>query len=217
MNLKETNIRLIQASLGRSGSTVLSNILQGLFYPTKPLAFRMFRKQQKIIDALSDNFVIKTHHRNAADVINQACGNTYEYWIISSSRDSKIYQCAHSNFISFEYEQLLETETNSVEIIVDTVAQKLKAVLPHSITHHMDVNGSINRIKEMNTFYETIKTQRFGYFDNFYCIHGKHRRTTYFASLSDNSVVVNIMSPGISKADRKNKKKKEFMRNKPVQ
>jgi len=205
MNLKETNIRLIQASIGRSGSTVLSNILQGFFYPTEPLAFISFSKQKNITDALSDNFLIKTHCRTAADAINEACGNTYEYWIISSNRDLKQYQCAHSNFISFDYEQLLETETNSIEMIVNTVAQKLKAVLPHSITQHMDVNTSINRIKEMNTFYETVKTQPFEYFDKFYCIHGKHRRTTYTAVLADNSVVVNTILQQVPKANMKNK------------
>ena len=183
MNLiTETNVRLIQASWPRTGSTVLSNILQGLFYPTEPLTFDRFKTKLNVKKLLSNSIVIKTHNKRVTKVINECCGNTYEYWIISSNRSQKIYQCDHSNFISFEYDQLLETETNPIEMIVNTVVQKLKTVLPIVITDQMDVNGSINRIKEMNVFYEKIKKESFKYFDTFYCIHGHHRnRTKYFA------------------------------------
>ena len=186
MNLiTETNVRLIQASWGRTGSTVLSNILQGLFYATEPLTFGRFREERDVKKLLLNSFVIKTHNKRVTELINEYCGNTYEYWIISSNRGWKIYQCDHSNFISFEYEQLLETETNPIEMIVDNVVQKLKETLPRSIADQMDVNGSINRIKNMNTFYETVKDRTFKYSDRFYGIHGHHRsRTKYFASKS---------------------------------
>ena len=186
MNLiKETNIRLIQAAVGRTGSTVLSNILQGLFYPTEPLKYGRFKDERDVRMLLSKYFVIKTHSRNVTELINEIYGDTYEYWIISSNRNDRIYRCTHPNFISFEYEELLETETLSIEMIVNMVAQKLKIVLPVVITDQMDVNGSIDRIKEMNAFYEKIKNEPFKYSDTFFRIHGHHRtKKQYFASRS---------------------------------
>jgi len=183
--ITETNVRLIQVSFPRTGSTVLSNILQGLFYPTEPLRYGHFTTKLNVKKLLSNSFVIKTHNRLVTELINEYCGNTYEYWIISSNRSGKIFRCNHSNFISFDYDQLLETETNPIEMIVNMVAQKIKTVLPVVITDQMDVNGSINRIKEMNAFYEKIKNEPFKYSDLFYRIHGHHRnRKQYLASQS---------------------------------
>jgi len=193
MNLTETNIRLIQASLMHTGSTLLSNLLKGLFeYETKiEFCTFSFNNKKEIKRSFLKSFVLKTHAEHIPPAINNACGNAYKYWIISSNRDNKIYRCNHPNFISFEYEQLLETTTNSIETIVNTVAQKLKTALPTIITDEMDINASIQRIKTMNTLYEKIKNQPFKFTDwpnlnskevrrlrsmaMFYEIHGHHR------------------------------------------
>ena len=108
--------------------------------------------KQKVTKAFLNSFVIKTHKQDVDEIINNYYGNTFDYWIISSNRGDKIYSCKHPNRISFEYEQLVETTTNSIETIVNTVAQKLKTALPNNITNQMDINASIQRIKTMNTF-----------------------------------------------------------------
>ena len=172
--LEETNVRIIQASLNRTGSTILSNILQGLFYPKEPLMSSGFRKNRDSRSVLSMNFVIKTHNEHLQEVM-KICGHTYNYWVISSNRGDKRYQCNHPNFISFEYEQLLESTSNPINTIVNTVAEKLKVELPQFVTDYMDINGSITRIKEMNAFYETIKTESFHFNDRFYRLHGHHK------------------------------------------
>jgi hypothetical protein len=74
----------------------------------------------------------------------------------------------------------LETEDNPLENIASFVYKKLKYFLPKEVMPStLDkaiISNMVNRIKNMNKFYETIKHKDFSYYDDFYGIHGHHRR-----------------------------------------
>jgi hypothetical protein len=76
----------------------------------------------------------------------------------------------------FNYNELLETETYSVEDIINNAYDKLRSFLPDDI--ELNKQDAIERIHKMNKVYEEIKDMPRSYIDHFYELHGSHR-TTY--------------------------------------
>lgn len=158
-------MKIIQASYPRSGSTVLTNILYGLFEPGKPV----------ICGAISTkSMLVKTHELNIKRWVNFP-----EVFIICSERDKKYpeYYYSTKNVLIIKYEELLETENQTIEIIVNNLYDKLRSFLPDKLfTDKLAmVNNAVIRIKEMNALYEKIKHLKFSYHDSFFHIHGSHR------------------------------------------
>lgn len=193
--IKKQKIVLIQLSPPRTGSTVLINILYGLLYYDKYVKFdneffnlleddKISKENKKDFEDkyLSEDInIIKTHCLNI-DLINKYFNNKniYKIYFICSERDDKKIDekyYINKNVIIFDYDDLLETEDYTTEMIVKNVKSKLI----NNITElnlkniNLDENDAINRIKNMNTLYEYIMYKPFTYYSNFFHLHGSHR------------------------------------------
>jgi len=100
------------------------------------------------------------------------------YFVCSERGDKVIDEKYHhyKNVLIFNYDELLETETYSVEDIVTNAYNKLIGVLPGDI--ELNKQDAVERIQKMNLVYEEIKNKPFSYADDFYQLHGSHRTTT---------------------------------------
>ena len=139
MNLKQSNIRIIQTSHTHTGSTVLANVLQGYFYFSDPIKFQYHN--------FKDFFVYKTHNTNIKNIIKM--NPEYDLYFISSARAERRIKREHPRLLQIEYEELLETSTNTLETIANNVALKVKAFCP-IIAQYINIENGILRIQEMN-------------------------------------------------------------------
>lgn len=175
----DSSNRIIQSSPGRTGSTLLTNILYGLFYDNHSV----FYSTNITTDDLKKNFIIKTHQINI-DYLMCQYAHTYDILFVCSERP-KINQIIdekyklYNNVIVFQYEDLLETETNSIKNIVNKVYEKLQNKLNSNISRYMNIDNSIKRIKDMNNLYQIISTKSFDYYDAYFHIHGSHRNRNH--------------------------------------
>jgi len=182
-------IMIVQSSPISTGSTVLVNILNGLICSKRPIYFDygffdFLEKKQinlnnfKIFEKdflLNDVNIVKTHNLNL-EVISKTFSKKYDIYFVCSERDkskidAKYY--SHKNVVIINYDDLLETDENTVENIVDHVKRKLYPVLPKTV--ELNEQDAITRIKNMNSLYEFIKEKPFTFVDKFYHLHGSHR------------------------------------------
>lgn len=167
---------IVQTSPYHTASTLLVNAIYGLI---------PFFKRHRIVtgeekDALrymKNNLLIyKTHDLDLEKNQNDLTKNNFISYFVSSERPEKGYLFPDKyrnweNVIIFDYDELNETEENTIENIVDNLIKKLKHIFPFEL----DREGCITRIKEMNERYSIIKNVSFRYIDPFYEIHGSHR------------------------------------------
>ena len=78
----------------------------------------------------------------------------------------------YNNIIIFDFNELNQTNNNSLIKIVDNIYAKLKNVLNDV---KLDKEKCIERIKLMNSRYEEIKNEEFIYVHEFFQLHGSHR------------------------------------------
>lgn len=126
--------------------------------------------------------ILKYHHTNIDAFIN-LYSKDYELYFICSEReeinktmDKKFHN--YRNVLIFKYEELLETETYTVEDIVNHCYDKIKKLLPQHI--RLDKEKSTKRVKIMNELCEGIKDRDFSYYDHYYHIHGSHRGREHY-------------------------------------
>lgn len=171
-----SKVRVIQSSGGRTGSTLLTNILYGLFCYDQPF----FYSQKNITqDQLKNNFIIKTHNTNFDSITKN--NSVYSLFFVCSERPEISEKINHkyknrTNVILFDYySELLEKINFSIEKIVSNIVTKLKEKIPEDIMKFSNKELAIRRVLEMNQFYETIKDMPFSYHDDYYGIHGSHK------------------------------------------
>ena len=189
--MKLEDINIYQLSQPRTGSTLLLNILYGLLYPLdEPCSnYKIIKSHnfgvENIIDACVNKKGETLRYHLKHDDVREMVKNEKNYIICSQRTEDKDQPVLHPstgpgygwvtnpNVIIIDYENLLETESNSVADIVNHVANKLKNTLPKDI--EINVENGIKRIENMNEFYKTIKHLPFSYVENFYFLHGHHR------------------------------------------
>lgn len=194
MNLNTvSNIRILQASHVHTGSTVLFNILQGFFCPLEPCQPAFCFLENNLGKLFTQFFVIKTHCTNIRRIIK--LNPEFDLFFITSSREGhKAINLSHPRLLTINYEELLETSTNSVENIVKNVAVKCCCFLPSILTEHIDINASINRVKNMNGYYKEIQNKPFEIIDNMYGLHGSHKNRKTRIDLDESQIsVVNFI------------------------
>jgi hypothetical protein len=173
-----TNERIVQTSCIRTGSTLLYNVLQGFFYPEENYHYigrlaKFFTNRLPFDRA----FVLKTHNTNIESMIK--FNPNYDLYFVTSSREGfgKI-DLKHPRLLEIKYEELVQTDTNSVENIVENIAAKCRVFLPPFLVENMDINASIDRVVRMNKRVEEIKDKPFRFCDKMYGVHGSHRNRT---------------------------------------
>lgn len=171
-------IRIIQCSHPGSGSTVLSNLLMAYFQPYEKLAWMGKAHYDKNI--LHNNIVVKTHHKKLEEW-NQIFDNKYELFFIISDRndyDWSEYK-DYKNILFIKYNEILETDSNTLSIISNNIFKKCEKLLPNNFMiynrSNISIQNGINRINNMNKRYSVIKDKPFEFVDEYYQIHGSHR------------------------------------------
>jgi hypothetical protein len=173
-------IKIIQVSVPRTGSTVLYNVLLGLF-EKKDKEFIGIDKYNFLnnIHEKDENFIFKSHDLNI-DTFIKKYGNKYDLYFISTERDNKTIDKKFHNYknvIIINYNNLLETKENTIENIVHNIFNNIKHLFEGRLNY--SIENAVTRIKEMNLYYETIKDKPFTFHDNIYSIHGHHRTKKY--------------------------------------
>jgi hypothetical protein len=166
---------IIQTSPYHTASTLLINAIYGL------ISELVDKKIIGIWDNEFENYfeniiVIKNHDIDIDKLINKY-DKIYKLVFICSERQEKNYLIdekykKYNNVVIFDFNELNETNDNTLLKIVDNIYDKVKNVLSDI---DLDKTTSIERIKLMNIRYEEIKENPFSYIDNFFEIHGSHR------------------------------------------
>jgi len=169
---------IIQTSRTKTGSTVLVNMLYGFIIKNEPIRF--FISVDSIPRYLLNNKTnIFKFHKLDIDEFIQKHSDKYNLYFVCSERGDKVIDEKYNhykNVLIFNYDELLETETYSVEDIVTNAYNKLIGFLPGDI--ELNKQDAVERIQKMNLLYEEIKNKPFTYADDFYQLHGSHRTTT---------------------------------------
>jgi signal recognition particle subunit SEC65 len=174
----EKPIRIIQTSYVHTGSTLLSNILYGFFCCDKPIQVQ-FMPVSSQTEKLSKNLIVKSHYLGIRRWIHSY--NQFNMFFILSERDQKYPPHFYNmnKILIIDYNTLLESDTNPVEVIVENVYKKIRDFLPlnffESYSENIMKKNAVRRVKTMNALYENIKNKGFSYFDSFYLLHGNHR------------------------------------------
>jgi hypothetical protein len=174
---KKMNI-IIQTSLPHTGSTVLINILHGFIMKDEPVhhVAHYYNITKRIYNNNENINIFKLHEPNIDDFIEMFSDKYNMYFVTSERGDKVIDEKYHhyKNVLVFNYGELLETETYSIEDMVCNAYDKLRDFLPGDI--ELNKQDAIERIKKMNIAYEEIKDKPFSYIDHFFELHGSHRK-----------------------------------------
>ena len=178
------DFRIIQASPTGTASTVLANALYGMLDPKSPVVTSAGY-------AIRNSLITKCHDIDI-DRWNRVWSDRVDLLFVCSERqeipaeyeDTKNGKIQHwgtiddkyrsyDNVVVFGYEELLETEYNSISDIIDVIVDRIRPVLPEGYDIHR--KEAISRIEEMNSEYEKIQDKPFEFFNPFFHIHGSHR------------------------------------------
>lgn len=172
---------IIQNSPQHTASTVLINALHGFIEDLNVLPVCFVGKNYVNLEKSywrHNIILIKSH--SSIDSIIKMYGNKYKLFFVCSERCEKkndIYMIdnkyrKYENVLIFDYNELNETENNSLNEIVENMYTKLSNFLPNI---NLNKTLCIQRIKNMNYRYQQIKHLPFSFQDNFFHIHGSHR------------------------------------------
>ena len=167
------NKLIIQTSPMCTASTLLVNALYGLIpeLSDSHINFSNFNENE-----LNKNIiVIKSHNLNIDEFIEKYKDNFEIYFICSERKEYNLlidekYKL-YDNVIVFSFEELNETEDNTIPNIINNIYTKIKDV----VNIDLNIESGIDRINRMNTCYNEIKDKQFDYIDYYYHIHGSHR------------------------------------------
>jgi hypothetical protein len=168
------NFRIVQTSPMRTASTLLTNVLYGLFTPDLPVCYCHYlllpKKQSLVYNMIQENLIIKTHipHTELTKLFSE-----YVTYYVSSCRSAKgcmIPQDDNPYLVTVDYDLL----TGSAETVVNNVFNLLLMKFPSELISSANKSSAIKRIVDMNERYEQIKDLPFKYYDPFYKIHGHH-------------------------------------------
>lgn len=180
MDLLKSKFRIVQSSLRRTGSTLLTNILYGLFIPDCSVCFCDYLYHpDKVLDVsekLLNNFIIKTHNDDFTELSRVFAD--YCVYFVTSIRPEKNLMIDEAlreqmpNLVIVDYDLL----TGDVAVAVRNVVHLLRPKFPKELLAIMDQKAAVNRVCLMNERYNQIKYLGFNeYYDPFYKLHGHHR------------------------------------------
>jgi hypothetical protein len=175
-------ILIIQTSPEHTASTFLVNALYGIIEELK---------DKKIIGLWNENFknefnniiLVKSHNLNIDNLIKIYADYYNLYFICSERKERNLYIDSkyklYNNVIVFDYFELNETSKNTIPNIINNIYNKVHKLLFKYIESDfikLNKENGINRIIDMNNRYNEIKENPFEYIDEFYEIHGSHRK-----------------------------------------
>ena len=171
---------IIQVSPGGTASTFLVNALYGLIPSlTNKKIFGFWTRDNWEVSFDDHDIIVLKSHNLYLDNLILKYEDQYNLYFICSERKEKgkfideKYK-SYNNITLFDYEELNETSTNTIPIIINNIYNKIYN-LDILKNVELDIIASINRIHDMNRCYEEIKNKSFDFIDDFYELHGSHR------------------------------------------
>tara|TARA_B100001093_G_C26859925_1_gene1029532 strand:+ start:1078 stop:1608 length:531 start_codon:yes stop_codon:yes gene_type:complete len=167
---------IIQTSPHHTASTLLVNALYGLIPRLKNKRIVGFWEQNWESEFDSDIIVLKSHNLDIDWFIKHYSRFYKVYFICSERKEKKLFinplHKHYKNVLFFDYKELNETKSNSLENIIDYIALKVNKWIPEL---ELNSKTGLLRVLGMNEEYELIKDKPFTYVDEFYHIHGSHK------------------------------------------
>ena len=185
---------IFQSSIGMSGSTLLSNMLIGLF--EGPDATYSFLEQDwkthfaGNMDApINSTVVTKTHVINVDDIVERYSGTADDgkferIFVVSSSRgeahiDDKFCDATNPQYNQFvlclDYDDFTYKQPEDMAKSVSYVRQRLVQAFPYFANIAFDEEQTVTRLEEMARVMEQMKDEKFGKMDKKFGIHGHHK------------------------------------------
>ena len=163
--------RIIQSSFPRTGSTVLTNILYGIFCDSHVHVEHTGNTSWEGNKKLN---VVKTHNTDFFSWMNEAPTRVTTIVITSDRRDrKKLSPSEHQNLVRIPYPFLAQENERRIAWAVYALLGTKLINLPDKETA---ISIATQRLRDMNVRYEQIKHKPFGYFDPKWHIHGSHRK-----------------------------------------
>ena len=164
-------IKIIQASPGHTGSTLLTNLLYGFLIPNEGVFFSN--------DSIVKKLVTKTHTTNI-DWWEKKYSKQYDmYFIMSERKDEKVTGLINDKYrnrndvLIIKYEDLIDDN------VINIVFEKLLHFLPKNIipkkSNDLIIKDMKNRIEKMNKICKEMENQSFKKVNTFTHIHGGHK------------------------------------------
>ena len=168
---------IIQTSPKHTASTFLINAIYGLI-PELGDKKIITIKTQNLEEYFDQLIVIKCHKE--IDELIEKYKNDYELYFICSERKETNHIINdkyrnYKNVVIFDFNELNETEINTIPIIIKNIYDKLNQTIIQDIKIELNIKKGIERIHSMNQRYEEIQHLPFTYIDDFYQIHVSHR------------------------------------------
>ena len=185
---------IFQSSIGMSGSTLLSNILIGLFEGADA-TYSFLEQDWKThfggdMDApINSTVVTKTHVINVDDIVERYSGTADEgkferIFVVSSSRgeahiDDKYCDATSAQYNQFvlclDYDDFTYKQAEDMAKSVSFVRQRLVEAFPYFFNIAFDEEQTVARLEEMARVMEQMKDEKFGKMDQKFGIHGHHK------------------------------------------
>jgi hypothetical protein len=184
---------IFQASPPHTASTVLNNVLIGMFEPDAEYSFMIYNKERTIrrhdkdVSIDDGHIVTKTHildlmglykqHRTVFDEILFVVANRG----ISPETRIDASLCQYNNVLCVEYEELLYSDDQGREMVVRALAQKLKDRFDYFFGDELDLmdgnrlKNAVTRLAQMDQATMSLADQPFTFSDNKFGVHGGHR------------------------------------------
>jgi len=176
-------ILIFQTSPNHTASTVLVNLLYGLINPLRDKKIRADWDDETEWQALLNTtniLVLKSHHTNIDELIAKYQHLNCRLFFIASERyakgiffeDQKYKR--YRNCLFFDFHELNETASWTLENIVDKVLQKLRN---HPLLQSLVLSkeDAMARLTKMNQRYNLLQHFPYEFIDEFYELHGSHR------------------------------------------
>ena len=171
--MNEKPIVIIQTGHMRTGTTLLVNLLYGFMSPNEKIHCLWEPDHQ--INPFHKYNIYKSHSLNI-DGYMKHHGEKYNVFFVCTERDDKKINQKYKknkNVLVFDYNEILETDSYTMDQIIDAVYNKLSNFLPNDVS--LDKEACRQRIEKMNKKYAEIENMDFSYVDEFFQLHGRHR------------------------------------------
>ena len=172
--MNEKPVIIIQTGHMRTGTTLLVNLLYGFMSPNEKI--HCLWEPDHAIHPFHTYSIYKSHNLNI-DRFMKYYGETHNLFFICTERNNKKIDekyKKYNNVLVFDYNEILETDSYNMNQIIDNVYFKLHCFFQDSVL--LDKETCRKRIEKMNETYAKIENRDFSYVDEFFQLHGKHRK-----------------------------------------
>lgn len=171
---------------GRTGSTLLANILYGMYRPDDAVKYvhSMYREEDFDNNIKNTDVVVKTHCSDLQRIMD--VNQDRKLLFIYSSRPElgksytipKQYK-SYGNVLNLQYKYIAEKKQPDSEKVIEHVFCKVKEFVGDKIkipgTDREVLHKIRERISGMNRRYEEMKDKPFSEWCPFYHVHGSHK------------------------------------------